>query len=82
MSSLLAAISSVYETEKLVSFTLIELLAILAAARVAGRLSRLFGQPRVVGEILGGLVLGPSLFGRLFPAQFDFVFKSISPVRM
>ena len=42
----------------------------------------MLGQPRVVGEIIGGLILGPSLFGRLFPTQFDFVFKSISPVPM
>ncbi|HXI83485.1 MAG TPA: cation:proton antiporter [Verrucomicrobiae bacterium] len=79
---LAAATSSVHETEKLVSFTLVELLVILAAARLAAKIARLLGQPRVVGEIVGGLVLGPSLFGRLFPAQFDFVFKSISPVPM
>jgi Kef-type K+ transport system membrane component KefB len=77
---LAAATSSVHETEKLVCFTLIELLAILLAARLAGKLARRCGQPSVVGEILGGLILGPSLFGRLFPAQFDFVFHSISPL--
>ncbi len=79
---LAVATSSVHETEQLVSFTLIELLVILAAARLAAKTARLLGQPRVVGEIIGGLVLGPSLFGRLFPAQSDFVFKSISPVPM
>jgi Kef-type K+ transport system membrane component KefB len=72
--------SSVHETERLVCFTLIELVAILVAARVSGRLARALGQPRVVGEIIGGIILGPSLFGRLFPAQFEFVFHSISPV--
>jgi Kef-type K+ transport system membrane component KefB len=73
-------ISSVHETEKLVCFTLIELLAILVAARLAGKAARLLGQPRVVGEIVGGLIMGPSLFGRLFPQSFDFVFHSISPL--
>jgi len=83
MTPLLAATtSSVHETEKLVSFTLIQLVAILAAARLSGKAARLLGQPRVVGEIVGGLLLGPSLFGRLFPNQFDFVFKSISSVPM
>ena len=83
MSLILAvATSSVHETERLVSFTLIQLLAILAAARLAAKVARLLGQPRVVGEIVGGLILGPSLFGRLFPDQFNFVFKSISPVPM
>jgi Kef-type K+ transport system membrane component KefB len=83
MTPLLAvAAGSVHETETLVSFTLVELLAILAGARLSGKVARLLGQPRVVGEIIGGLVLGPSLFGRLFPRQFDFVFHSISPVPM
>ena len=84
MIHVLAAVSpgSVSETEKLVSFTLIELVAILIGARLAGNVARWLGQPRVVGEIVGGLVLGPSLFGRLFPRQFDFVFHSISPVPM
>jgi Kef-type K+ transport system membrane component KefB len=74
---LAAATPSVHETEKLVFFTLIQLLAILASARLAGKIAHLLGQPRVVGEIVGGLIMGPSLFGRLFPDQFNFVFKSI-----
>jgi Kef-type K+ transport system membrane component KefB len=73
-------LTAVHETEKLVSFTLIELVAILVAARLSGKVARWLGQPRVVGEIIGGIILGPSLFGRLFPAQFEFVFHSISPV--
>jgi len=80
MNLFAAAAPSVHETERLVSFTLIELVAILAAARLSGKVARLLGQPRVVGEIVGGLILGPSLFGRLFPTQFEFVFHSISPV--
>lgn len=71
---------SVHETERLVSFTLVELVAILIAARLCGRVAHWLGQPRVVGEIIGGLLLGPSLFGQLFPTQFEFVFHSISPV--
>src|ERR1051326_5913149 len=79
---ILAAVvtSSVHETERLVSFTLVELLAILISARIAGKIANWLGPPRVVGEIVGGLLLGPSLFGRLFPNQFEFVFHSISPV--
>jgi Kef-type K+ transport system membrane component KefB len=73
---------SVHEAERLVSFTLVELLAILVAARMAGKIAHLLGQPRVVGEIVGGLLLGPSVFGRLFPNQFAFVFHSISPASL
>src|ERR1051326_2863192 len=62
MSLFLAAAttSSVHETEQLVFFTLIQLLAILVSARLAGKLASLLGQPRVVGEIVGGLIMGPS----------------------
>jgi Kef-type K+ transport system membrane component KefB len=74
---LAAATPSVHQTERLVFFTLLQLIAILASARLAGKIARLFGQSRVVGEIVGGLVMGPSLFGKLFPAQFAFVFQSI-----
>ena len=77
---LAAATSSVHETERLVCFTLIQLLAILAVSRVSGKVARLLKQPAVVGEIVGGLIIGPSLFGRFFPNQFAFVFKSIPPV--
>lgn len=73
---------SVHEAERLVSFTLVELLAILISARLAGKIAHWLGQPRVVGEIVGGLLLGPSLFGRLFPNQFAFVFHSISPASL
>jgi Kef-type K+ transport system membrane component KefB len=73
---------SVHDAERLVAFTLVELLAILIGARLTGKAAHSLGQPRVVGEIIGGLLLGPSLFGRLFPAQFDFVFHSISPASL
>jgi len=39
----------------------------IAAARVGNGLLRRMGQPGVIGEILAGLVLGPSLFGHFFP---------------
>lgn len=32
------------------------------------------GQPSVVGELLAGVLLGPSLFGKAFPDMFDWVF--------
>ena len=80
MSPILAvAASSVQETERLVTFTIIQLIAILISARLFGRIARLVGQPRVVGEIVAGLIMGPSLFGKFFPDQFNFVFKSIPP---
>lgn len=40
---------------------------ILLAARVVGRLLRRIGQPQVVGEMVAGILLGPSLLGLLLP---------------
>jgi len=43
-----------------------QLVIILIAAQVFGYFAKFIGQPRVVGEMLAGVVLGPSLFGLLF----------------
>jgi Kef-type K+ transport system membrane component KefB len=46
----------------------LQLAIIIAACRVVGWLGqRLLGQPQVVGEMIAGVVLGPSLFGLLAP---------------
>lgn len=49
---------------------------ILLAARLFGRLFQSIGQPRVVGEMTAGIVLGPSVLGRLFPSALDHVFPA------
>ena len=47
----------------------LQLAVILLVCRVVGWIGRRFlGQPQVVGEMIAGVVLGPSLFGGLFPA--------------
>jgi Kef-type K+ transport system membrane component KefB len=46
---------------------LLQLGFILVAARAAGFLLRRLHQPQVVGEMLAGVLLGPSLLGWLFP---------------
>jgi Kef-type K+ transport system membrane component KefB len=48
---------------------------IIAVAWLFGRLGRRFGQPLAVGEIAAGLLLGPSVFGALWPAGFAAVFR-------
>jgi Kef-type K+ transport system membrane component KefB len=47
----------------LVGYFLFDVVVILLLARVLGRLAERVGQPRVVGEILAGLLLGPTLLG-------------------
>jgi Kef-type K+ transport system membrane component KefB len=46
---------------------LVQLVVIVAATRAVGWMAARLGQPRVVGEITAGLLLGPSLLGRFAP---------------
>ncbi|HEY2745000.1 MAG TPA: cation:proton antiporter, partial [Polyangia bacterium] len=59
------------------------LLALVAVIVVARSLGMIFGrlhQPPVVGEILAGILLGPSLFGRVAPAAAAFLLPaSVAP---
>jgi len=56
-----------------------QLFLIVAAARLVGWLGRRFlGQPQVVGEMIAGVVLGPSLFGLLLPDLQALVFPEES----
>jgi Kef-type K+ transport system membrane component KefB len=62
-----AAVSSYTPTDFSVHFFL-QLAIILLTCRVVGKLGQKFlGQPQVVGEMIAGVVLGPSLFGLFFP---------------
>ncbi len=54
----------------------LQLAVILAACRLAGLLARRVGQPQVVGEMIAGVVLGPSLFGRIAPGLQDALFPA------
>ncbi|MBW4053159.1 MAG: potassium transporter Kef [Proteobacteria bacterium] len=59
--------SSVHQTESLLFGILLQLIVMIAAARLGNQLLRRLGQPGVIGETIAGLVLGPSLFGHFFP---------------
>ena len=44
---------------------LVALTVIMVTARLVGALFKRFHQPAVIGEVVGGILLGPSLLGRL-----------------
>ncbi len=52
----------------------LQLFIIVVAAALAGSLATRLGQPAVVGEMVVGILLGPSLFGLVAPHAFHFVF--------
>jgi Kef-type K+ transport system membrane component KefB len=51
-----------------------QIAVILAVTKICGWVLGRVGQPRVVGEIAGGLLLGPLVFGHYFPAASGQVF--------
>ncbi|MDI3522874.1 MAG: hypothetical protein PWP43_1056, partial [Bacillota bacterium] len=48
---------------------LMELIAILLATKAGGWVAQRLGQPAVLGELIAGVVLGPSVFGLLHPSE-------------
>jgi Kef-type K+ transport system membrane component KefB len=61
--------------ENVLLIVIMQLIVIVAAARVSGALFRRIGQPLVCGEIAAGLILGPSFFGGMFPGLFHRIFN-------
>jgi Kef-type K+ transport system membrane component KefB len=57
-----------------VATLLLQVIVILLACRLFGWLFMKMGQPTVIGEILAGIVLGPSILGHLAPGITAFLF--------
>ncbi|PHC82971.1 hypothetical protein COF42_25610 [Bacillus wiedmannii] len=53
---------------------LLSLLIILSVSQLMGFLANLVGQPKVVGEMIGGIIMGPTLLGVLFPQIQEWIF--------
>lgn len=66
--------STVPLTEHEVLVFLVQLALLIGVARVFGWLVKSVGQPAVVGELLAGVILGPTVFGRIAPNSFEWVF--------
>ncbi len=61
---------------------LLQAVVIVSVARTTGSLFRRFGQPRVVGEMVAGILLGPSLLGRVAPQASALLFAQPSLVAL
>jgi Kef-type K+ transport system membrane component KefB len=58
----------------------LHLAAMLFVALVLGHAARRIGIPAVVGEIAGGLLLGPTILGRIAPETFAWLFPPSGPI--
>ncbi|MDQ6797194.1 MAG: cation:proton antiporter [Actinomycetota bacterium] len=75
MSEVLAIIKPLGEHE--LYLFLVQFVLLLVAARILGQVATKFGLPSVVGELLAGFVLGPSLLGNIAPGLFDSIFPQV-----
>lgn len=63
-------------SEHEVLLLLVQLALLVGVARLLAGVMKLVGQPAVVGELLAGIVLGPTVFEKLWPDGYDWVFAS------
>jgi Kef-type K+ transport system membrane component KefB len=57
---------------------ILQIITIIVAAKVFGFLFKKIGQPTVIGEIVAGIILGPSFVGMYFPEFSAFLFPKTS----
>jgi len=59
---------------------LIQLLAILVAARLFGEIATFLGAPSVIGELVAGIIIGPSLLGWVHSNEFIIILAEIGVI--
>jgi Kef-type K+ transport system membrane component KefB len=58
----------------------LQLIVMLGFAVAFGNLMRRIRQPAVLGEMIGGIILGPTVFGLLFPGVYGWLFRDTAMV--
>ncbi|MER9587492.1 cation:proton antiporter [Mesorhizobium australicum] len=53
-----------------------EIVLLLLVGRGLGEIFQRFGQPAIMGQLIGGILLGPSLFGWLWPSAQHLIFST------
>lgn len=57
---------------------LLAITVLLVVAKVFGELAKRFKQPAVLGELLAGILIGPTVLGQLYPGGFEHLFRNVS----
>lgn len=58
------------------AIALLAVAVVIATAQLLGGVAQRLGQPRVMGDIVGGILLGPSLLGLLAPGLAGWLFSA------
>jgi Kef-type K+ transport system membrane component KefB/nucleotide-binding universal stress UspA family protein len=75
--SALAAVGAGSKGASEVTF-LIQIVLLLSAGRLLGEVMQRIGQPHVMGQLIAGVLLGPSAFGAIWPEAQHIVFPAAS----
>ena len=67
-----------HNLQRPLALLLFQIITIVVVARIFGWIFRKIGQPSVIGEIIAGIVLGPSLFGQYLPDMKEALFPVAS----
>ena len=59
-----------------VTVLLLSVAAILGVARLLGEIAQRYGQPSILGELLAGIILGPTLLGAIWPEGYNYLFEA------
>ncbi|AFD00353.1 transporter, CPA2 family [Methanocella conradii HZ254] len=60
----------------------LDIVIMLSIALSFGHLMRRLHIPSIVGELIGGIVIGPTVLGRLSPNAYDWLFPNVGPAYM
>jgi len=74
--SVFFAALAVGSSDQALSHLLIALIVIVIVARLLGTAAKTIGQPPVVGEMIAGILIGPSVMGHWLPRVSAFLFPS------
>lgn len=77
-SSEVFAESFIHNLKHPLAILILQIISIVMVARAFGYVFKKLGQPSVIGEIVAGIVLGPSLVGLYFPSLSAFLFPAAS----
>jgi Kef-type K+ transport system membrane component KefB len=63
-------------TEHEIVIFFLQIAIMLGVALIFGQIFRRFHLPSVLGELIGGILLGPTLFGTVAPGAYNFIFPA------
>ncbi|HTH51566.1 MAG TPA: cation:proton antiporter [Pyrinomonadaceae bacterium] len=65
-------------SEHMVAIFLIEVMLMLLVGRLLGELMQRIGQPEVMGQLIAGIIIGPSVFGAVAPELYKLTFPDVA----